>query len=131
MAISANDLVVDRGVLEPKLFWPALSRSKALEKLNAFLADAVTRTSSMTAGADKDEAQRQWAYYRAYAEVYNRLSISAESIDVRDEGSRSNSKDMRDRVKLLMDEALAAFEDLAEPAEVEADSTFAVIQSRR
>lgn len=125
------DLIVDRGVLEPKLMWPALTKPEVLAKLSQFLVDAVSRTTAMTPGADKDEAQRQWSYYRSYYEVYNRLSLAAATVDVRDEGARTYTADQRDRAKLLMDEALAAFEDLAEPAEVEADKTFGIIQSYR
>lgn len=105
MALEADALLSPTGRLQAAVLWPGVTTATVTAKLEAFLLEAVGLT-------DDADAQREWAYYRAFDEVYQRMLLMPSSVTFADEGSGSYAVEQMRLVKELRDQALAAYEEL-------------------
>lgn len=121
MTVQAGDLLAPAGRLDPEFLWPLVSADDVSTKLDAYLADAETRTADIEDETDRDDARRRWAEYRAYDGVLLEMETSPSSTAFQDEGSGGYSTAQLDLMEKRRDAALAAFEVLiATVDEVEA-----------
>lgn len=79
--ITTESLVAPEGRLNPKLF-PTDSEEDFQERLEAYVEEAITKTASLEDESKAEEAQKAWAYYRAYDEIYTRMITSPVEIDL-------------------------------------------------
>ncbi len=133
MAVNPADLLTPLGRLDRKVLWPGTSSLTVTTYLPAYLADAAAEAVEITDTAANDKAQKWWAYYRAYDEVYQRLLSQPASVSDSDEGSQSylvaQIEMMRDRAG----EALTAFNEIveAETATDPEEDSYTVLRSMR
>lgn len=79
--ITTESLVAPEGRLTIKLF-PRDSEDEFQERLEAYVEEAISKTTSITDEAKAEEAQKAWAYYRAYDAVYERMITSPMEVDL-------------------------------------------------
>ncbi len=98
------------------------------ESLAVYLVQGYGKAAALT-GFAQDEAAQQWAYYRAYDEVYNRRVMYPSTVSDHDEASGSWTADQLDRLFEMRAAALVAFENLVGSSS--ALSGYSVIRSYR
>jgi hypothetical protein len=133
VAVTAASLLSPTGRLDRKVLWPGVSASKVNEYLAAYITDGETEAEAITDETAQDRAVKQWAYYRAFDEVYQRLVSQPASVADADEGSQSYLVTQMQLMKERRDEALAAFEAILEEetGEDPAEDSYTVITSLR
>lgn len=126
--LTANALLTPKGRLNAQALWP----SAGLDEVQGFIAEYLAEGYVKAAGvSEPDEAARQWAYYRAWDEAYQRMLLLPSTVSTSDEGSSSYLLTQMEHVGELAAEALAAFNAILVTAEVEGVDTFGVITSYR
>jgi len=105
MALSAGDFTEPEGELRPEMF-PGVSDLEATDGyLDTWLGEANTKVSASNASLSSDEkedAKKAWVYYRAYHQVWLRLTTNPRQEDLNEDGSLRYSE-----------EQVKAFEELA------------------
>ena len=109
MAITGTDLISPQGEIEPSLF-PGDADHELLERLDAYILEAIGKD----AGAS-DEAQKYWAYHRAYRSIFLRMSAEPITQTLNDQGTAQFSKDQINNFNLLAEQYLAKWLELTEP----------------
>lgn len=131
MALSASDLLTPEGALEAAVLWPDLSEAKVNERLEVYLRQGTEQGADLSEATDRDEYTRQWSYYRAYDEVYQRRLMQPSSVEDRDEGSASWLLTQIEWIGQRRDEAKAAADAILTDAGIEEDEEYGTIQSLR
>lgn len=105
MALSAGDFTEPEGELRPEMF-PGVTDLKATDGyLDTWLSEANTKVSGSTASLsaeEEEDAKKAWVYYRAYHQVWLRLTTNPRQEDLNEDGSLRYS-----------DEQVKALEELA------------------
>jgi len=118
MAISSADLIAPVGLVEASLF-PGEASNVMAERLDGYLDEGYTRATAAEADeANHDEAAKQWAYHRAFLQVYLRLSANPSQVDVDGKGSHQYLISQINNFKNLSDDALRAHQGLLVPVTV-------------
>ena len=132
MALSPEDLRDPLGLLDAAVLWPGQSLDTVDARLQAYLDEAVTKTAAFTDTTDQVEAQKQWAYFRAYDAVYQRLVSLPSTVAFQDEGSGSYLVTQMQLMKERRDDARAAFEELEDALDAVVDELdFTTLRSFR
>jgi hypothetical protein len=128
MALHANDLLEPKGELNHSALWPKKSLSAVSGDLEEYLTEGYAKAADV-ADEELDEAARQWAYYRAYLNVDQRLNSRPASVQLADEGGASYLGAQLTYWGEKAAQALEKFEALT--PEVEDEQTYPVITSLR
>src|SRR4051812_21423845 len=116
--LHASDLLEPKGELDPGL-WPGIDLSVVSANIEEYLTEGYGRAAPIADAGDKDEAAKQWSYYRAFGQAYRRLVRNPSTVSLNDEGSASTLLTQIEHVGELSDKALAAFNDLLSGAVVD------------
>lgn len=131
MPLTATDLLEPKGALDRLVMWPKVPQSTVAGNLGQYLDDGYARATALAVdAAELDEAARQWAYHRAYANVAQRLNARPASVNIGQQGSANYLTAQIAHWTTLAQQALSAFEALTPVVEDEGDS-YAVITSLR
>lgn len=111
--LSATDLLEPKGELNAPALWPRKDINVVSANLSEYLNEGYGKAAALSE-ADQHEAARQWAYYRAYKDVYKRLLAMPSTVQTSDQGSSSYLLTQMEHVGELADAALAAHQALVE-----------------
>lgn len=107
MTLTATDVITPLGRIDLAVIWPGVNEDTARGYVGEYLSQGYSQ-----AGASQDDAAKAWAEYRAFDQLYLRLTGRPSSATVQDEGSMSYTQSQIDNWRILADEALAEYEDL-------------------
>lgn len=108
MAVTPAALISPTGELDPAILFPGESTSVFTARLTAYLAQGATEAAGLS-GAALDAAVTNWAYYRAYDAVAQRLAAEPVSQSLSDQGSVTYGGNQARTFRALADAKLAAF----------------------
>lgn len=113
MPLAAADLLQPTGRVASSFFPDEDAVALAL-RLDAYLAEAYAdpRVTALES-EDQDAPARQWAYYRAFEAVGDRLNLEAATVSLDDQGARTRLSDQIKYWERQRDAALASFLSLA------------------
>jgi hypothetical protein len=106
----ARDLLEPKGEIALNLF-PAETADQIEARASVWLAEGFVRSSALS-GAARDDAARQWAYYRAWNAVYTRLISLPSSVTVPAGGGHGYSAQQLLEAKERRDLALELHKEL-------------------
>lgn len=110
MALTSVDLLTPLGPLQGAM-WPADSNIQLATRLDAYIADGVSRTSALPS-ADQDKAVYQYALYKAYESVYVMMVSRPARIEMEGEGGSQYLPEQIAAMYELMMQHKLAFEAL-------------------
>lgn len=96
MSVTDANLTSPVGELDPAVLFPGESAGDFTDRLDAYIRQGVIEAVALS-GAEQDVAVTRWAYYRAYDAVAQRLTATAQSISLSDQGSRTYTLGQADR----------------------------------
>jgi len=105
--ISADSLLEPEGRLDRRTLWPRLSESKVLDKLDAYIADGYRRGADLATAAERDAYATEWAYWRAFDNVHQRVLVNPSTIGL---GGQGNAAWLLTQIQDIERQALRAFE---------------------
>lgn len=107
--LAAIDLRSPDGEIEDWLF-PDESSDKLNERLDRYLVEGYEKADDDdVTGTDRDDAAREWAYYRAYRQAWIRLASSPMRMSLRDVGSADYTQTQLDEIWKLAQSHLDEF----------------------
>lgn len=114
MPLAAADLLQPDGRVASS-FFPDDDATALADRLDTYLTAAYAdpRVVALTTDAEQDAAARQWAYYRAFEAVADRVFGEAASIELSDQGARQRLISQMEYWKGERDAALNTFDALA------------------
>src|SRR5215208_1439014 len=84
-----SELLSPKGRLNAGALWPGVDLNEVVGFVGEYLTEGYVKASEISDADAMDEAARQWAYYRAYQEVYERLLLLPSTVSSSEEGSSS------------------------------------------
>ncbi|MEO7102868.1 MAG: hypothetical protein ABI119_05980 [Gemmatimonadaceae bacterium] len=89
MALVAADLASPAGEVETTLFYPGTLDAAVTARLNAYLTQGYALGTALTDTVAQDDLARNYAYYRAWSDVVNRITLQPASTSLAGEVSIS------------------------------------------
>lgn len=123
-----SELLSPKGRLNAAALWPGKDVDEVSEIVGEYLSEGDGKAAVIADTDDRDEAARQWAYYRAWQQKYDDLSSLPSNVSSSEEGSAAYSQEQIDSWKVRADAALVEFEALLN---VGVDVGFGAIRSLR
>lgn len=118
MAVTAADLIDPTGRILPSLF-PGDDSTALTARVNGYLDQALSQSGvSDLATAEQDAAVTQWAYWRAFDAVCNRLNADAARVDFDGQGGRQMLAEQFRHWAAQRDEARASYDAILSAAAV-------------
>jgi hypothetical protein len=88
MTLVADDLLTPDGEIDGALFFPTLSSGELAIRLSSYLTQGYTLAPSASSGV-QDHIARLYAYYRAWSDVVNMLTLTPASVSLAGEVASS------------------------------------------
>lgn len=111
MAVTAAQLLLPAGRLNPDALWPSLDEEDVNALLSAFIAEGATQAAA-DEQEDLDAATKLWAYYRAYLAKYEDMVATPASVETPNQGGHQYLVTQMTLMQDLANAALAEYNAL-------------------
>jgi hypothetical protein len=87
--VASDSLLEPDGRFDRRVLWPRLSETKVLDKIDAYLAEGYRRGADLATAAERDAYATEWAYWRGFDNVHQRVLVNPSTIGLGGQGNAS------------------------------------------